>query len=235
MIILNKFKEENKKNKDDEISKSTEYNVKYEQPRIEQYETYNKFLIQRQELYNLWKNTESDKDLYELIKIQRPKFIDIPHIYTYNYIRSKRKINDDINKELELNNNIKLDIDIDINDDAFDNKANIEDDLDLEIDELELDDELDDEIEDKIIVKPLNINDNIPAINTVLETDITKKLIDIPDVPKEVKEVKEVKEKKPKVVKEPKEVKEKKPKVVKEPKEVKEKKPKVVKEPKEAK
>lgn len=72
--------------KEDRIKKTNEYKNKYETPRKNNIDNYDKYLRNKDILYKKWKNTNHIKDLYELISIKTPEYIDVPDIYTIHPI-----------------------------------------------------------------------------------------------------------------------------------------------------
>jgi hypothetical protein len=74
------------KRKQDIIKNTNEYKTKYETLRQNNIDNYNKYLREKDILFTKWKQSQNIKDLYQLISIKTPEYIDIPDIYTINSI-----------------------------------------------------------------------------------------------------------------------------------------------------
>ena len=72
------------------------YNTNINNPRIVQNELYNKYITEREELYNLWENNKNIDTFNQLSKFEKFNYKDIPHIYTYNF-----EINNNFGKKLK--------------------------------------------------------------------------------------------------------------------------------------
>jgi hypothetical protein len=68
--------------KNERIKKTNEYKNKYETPRRNNIDNYNKYLRNKEILYTKWTNTKHIKDLYELISMKTPEYIEVSDIYT---------------------------------------------------------------------------------------------------------------------------------------------------------
>jgi hypothetical protein len=83
--LLSSLKNHNKyiSDKNEEIIKNTNiYKTKYETPRKNNNDNYDKFLRTKEQLFNKWNKSKKVKDLYDLISLQQPEYIDVPNIYT---------------------------------------------------------------------------------------------------------------------------------------------------------
>ena len=83
--LLSVLKNHNKDilDKNEDIIKRTNiYITKYDMPRKNNNTNYDKFLRTKGLLFNKWKQSKKVKDLYELISLQQPEYIEIPDIYT---------------------------------------------------------------------------------------------------------------------------------------------------------
>jgi hypothetical protein len=88
--LLSALKNHNKDISDmnEEIIKNRNmYITKYEIPRKNNNDNYDKFLRTKELLFNKWKKSKKVKDLYDLISLHQPEYIDIPDIYTI-YIKN---------------------------------------------------------------------------------------------------------------------------------------------------
>tara|TARA_Y100000385_G_C13101422_1_gene644773 strand:- start:1402 stop:2262 length:861 start_codon:yes stop_codon:yes gene_type:complete len=72
------------------------YNTNINNPRIVQNELYNKYITEREELYNLWTNNKNIDTFNQLSKFEKFNYIYIPDIYTYNF-----EINNNFGKKLK--------------------------------------------------------------------------------------------------------------------------------------
>lgn len=91
LITIKKYTEEISLKKDIEINNQTHYNINYNNPRIEQHSKYEQYYDERGEQYNKWVSNKESEDLFDLVKIFPPVFKNIPEVYTYNYVKGKRK------------------------------------------------------------------------------------------------------------------------------------------------
>jgi hypothetical protein len=83
--LLSSLKDHNKyiSDKNQEIIINTNiYKTKYEMPRKNNNDNYDKFLRTKEQLFNKWNKSKKVKDLYDLISLQQPEYIDVPDIYT---------------------------------------------------------------------------------------------------------------------------------------------------------
>lgn len=83
--LLSSLKDHNKDISDmnDDIIKNINiYKTNYEIPRKNNNDNYDKFLRTKEQLFNKWQKSKKVKDLYDLISLQQPEYIDIPDIYT---------------------------------------------------------------------------------------------------------------------------------------------------------
>jgi hypothetical protein len=72
--------------KEKTIEKQNTYTIKYDTPRKNNIDNYHKYLRNKEVLYNKWNKSKAVKDLYELISLQRPEYIEVPDIYTIDKI-----------------------------------------------------------------------------------------------------------------------------------------------------
>lgn len=77
------------------IEKKNEYSIKYDLKRKNNIDNYEKYLRNKEDLYNKWNKTKAVKDLYDLLSLQRPEYIEIQDIYTIDTID---KINNYVTK-----------------------------------------------------------------------------------------------------------------------------------------
>lgn len=68
--------------KEKELKKIEEYKNKYELPRKNNQDNYNKYIINYNKKYNTWMQTRTVKDLLELVLVKKPIFQEVPDIYT---------------------------------------------------------------------------------------------------------------------------------------------------------
>ena len=68
--------------KEEIIKKTNIYTTKYDMPRKDNINNYDKFLRTKELLFNKWKQSKKVKDLYNLISLQQPEYIEVPEIYT---------------------------------------------------------------------------------------------------------------------------------------------------------
>ena len=83
--LLSSLKDHNKdisEKKEEIISKTNIYMTKYELPRKNNNDNYDKYLRTKELLFNKWQKSKKVKDLYDLISLQQPEYIDVPDIYT---------------------------------------------------------------------------------------------------------------------------------------------------------
>lgn len=87
---ITKYKKNNDLKKQEELKKIDEYISKYNNPRILNNKKYDIYLKNREELYNKWYSSKNIKDLYELLALKTPDYIEIPDIYTYHTTYQKK-------------------------------------------------------------------------------------------------------------------------------------------------
>ena len=91
LLLLSEYKDILKKNENDIISAKILYNINFEQPRIELDNNYNTYYNKREELYNIWKDTNELNDLINLVNLSQPDYKLIPDIYTYTFNQKNKK------------------------------------------------------------------------------------------------------------------------------------------------
>jgi hypothetical protein len=64
------------------IKNRNKYSTKYDIPRQKNNDNYDKYLKNKEILYNKWKQSKTIKDLYSLLELKRPEYIEIEDIYT---------------------------------------------------------------------------------------------------------------------------------------------------------
>ena len=69
--------------KKEEIIKNRNiYLTKYDIPRKNNNDNYDKYIKDKQILYNKWKQSKAVKDLYSLLALKRPEYNEVEDIYT---------------------------------------------------------------------------------------------------------------------------------------------------------
>ena len=86
LSLLKEYKDNNKENEDKIIEAKENYNTNIKQHRLNQIDQYESYHFERNQLYIKWKKSKQYKDLLELVNFLPPEFVEIPEIYTYNYI-----------------------------------------------------------------------------------------------------------------------------------------------------
>ena len=77
--------------KEELIEKQNIYINDYETPRKKNIDNYNKYLRNKEILYNKWKTSKAVKDLYELISLKQPEYTEIPNdIYSVSVMKKKK-------------------------------------------------------------------------------------------------------------------------------------------------
>lgn len=81
------FNKNLEKQKEYVIKKQNDYFIKYETPRKNNIDNYNKYLLDKNILYEKWNISKNIKDLYELLSLNKPIINDVPEIYTIHAIK----------------------------------------------------------------------------------------------------------------------------------------------------
>lgn len=93
--LLSSVKNHNKHisdKKEELIEKRNIYINDYETPRKNNIDNYNKYLRNKEFLYDKWKKSKTVKDLYELISLKQPEYIEIPiDIYSVSMMKFKHQ------------------------------------------------------------------------------------------------------------------------------------------------
>jgi hypothetical protein len=82
LSVLKNYNKDILDKKEDIIKRSNMYITKYDMPRKNNKNNYDKFLRAKGLLFNKWKQSKKVKDLYELISLQQSEYIEVPDIYT---------------------------------------------------------------------------------------------------------------------------------------------------------
>ena len=82
LSAVNKFNKELQKKQEYEIKRRNEYNIKYDTPRKNNIDNYNKYINDKKILYDKWDTSKNIKDLYELLSLNKPIIKDVDDIYT---------------------------------------------------------------------------------------------------------------------------------------------------------
>jgi hypothetical protein len=83
--LMNEIQKYNKNKKlinDLRIDEIEKYNKIYELPRKTNKDNYEIYINNYNKKYKKWSETNNIKDLYELVSIKKPDFIEVPEIYT---------------------------------------------------------------------------------------------------------------------------------------------------------
>lgn len=101
--LLSSVKNHNKHisdKKEELIEKQNIYINDYETPRKNNIDNYNKYLRNKEFLYDKWKTSKAVKDLYELISLKQPEYIEIPNdIYSVSMMKFKH--HEEIKEEIK--------------------------------------------------------------------------------------------------------------------------------------
>jgi len=81
---ITKYKNNKDIEKDKEMKQIDSYMNTYNKPRISNNKKYETYFKEREILYNKWYISKNIKDLYELLALKSPEYVEIPEIYTYH-------------------------------------------------------------------------------------------------------------------------------------------------------
>lgn len=82
LSAVNLFNKELEKKNEYEIKRRNEYNIKYDIPRKNNMDNYDKYIKDKNILYDKWNTSKNIKDLYELLSLNKPIIKDVEDIYT---------------------------------------------------------------------------------------------------------------------------------------------------------